>query len=259
VTQQYYPEYNPEYNAGYYPPYAPPRRRRRRWPWVLLVIVLVLAGLLVAADRIALKVAEDRAATTLQTSQHLSQKPDVDIAGFPFLTQLAAGEFDKVTITADDVVVGNTGTTLQIDSVVADLHHVTVSRNLSQVRARTATADARISYAELSRVLGTPVHAGSDGRLVAEPSVTVAGQTVRVTVSARVQASAADGITFVDPDVTVGGVTLPSAVSNAAAAVFSKAISLARLPFDVEVTGVDVTDTALVLHLSGQNLVYMRS
>ncbi|HEY7009683.1 MAG TPA: DUF2993 domain-containing protein [Jatrophihabitantaceae bacterium] len=258
MTQHHQPEYNSGYYSGYYPAYAPPRRRRRRWPWVLLVIVLVLAGLFVAADRIALKVAEGQAATTLQNSQHLSQKPDVDIAGFPFLTQLAAGEFDKVTITADDVVVGS-GPTLQIDSVVADLHHVTVPRDLSQVRARTGTAVARISYTELSRVLGTPVHAGSDGRLVAEPSVTVAGQTVRATVSARVQASATDGITFTDPEVTVASLTLPSSVSNAAAGVFGKAISLAKLPFDVEVTGVDVTDTALVLHLSGQNLVYSRS
>lgn len=242
----------------YYPTYAPPRRRRRRWPWVLLVFLVVLAGLFVAADRIALQVAEDKAATTLQNSQHLTQKPDVVVAGFPFLTQLAAGEFDKVTITADDVVVG-TGRTLQIGSVVVDLHHVTVPRDASQLRARTADARATISYTELSRVLGAPVHAGGDGRLVAEPAATVAGQTVSATVSARVHASAADGITFTDPTVSVGTVTLPSAVSNALANVFPKSISLAGLPFDVQVTGVDVTNAGLVLHLSGRELVYTRS
>jgi hypothetical protein len=40
--------------------------------------------------------------------------------------------------------------------------------------------------------------------------------------------------------------------------VFSRAISLAGLPFHITVTGVSVTDTGLVLHLSGRNLVYQR-
>ena len=76
---------------------------RRRWPIVLLVLLLVLVGLFVAADRIALGLAEDKAATALQSSQNLPQKPDVSVEGFPFLTQLLAGNFGEVVVTADDV------------------------------------------------------------------------------------------------------------------------------------------------------------
>jgi hypothetical protein len=245
---------------GMVQPYSmppPPRRQPKRWPWVLLGIVVLLVALFVAVDRIALHVAEDKAASTLQTSQHLNQEPDVSVAGFPFLTQLAAGEFDEVTITAKDIEVGNG--TLQIASVDVHLHHVTIPRDASSVQARTAQAAGRITYAELSRALGVAVSNGGNGRLVAKPAVTIAGQTYHGTVSAVVHATNNGGITFRDPKVTAGSVSLPDVVSRAFAAVFSKAISLAGLPFNVKVTGADVTSGGVVLRLAGSNLVYQRS
>ena len=244
---------------GYVEYDAPPAvRRRRRWPWVLLVIVLLLGGLFVAADRIALSFAENKAAEALQSSQELQQKPDVSVAGFPFLTQLAAGEFDEITVDARDVQVGS-DRTLRVRSVDVDLHHVTVSNSYTTVHAATATADARIGYDDLSRTLGTQVSSNGDGRLVAKPSVTVLGQTVRGTVSAVVHASSQDGITFTNPKVTVAGVSVPAPVTRALAAVFSKAVSLSGLPFHVRVDGVDATPSALVLHLSGSDLTYRRN
>jgi hypothetical protein len=238
------------------PGYPPPPRRRARWPWVLLGVVVVLAGLFVAADRIARYVAQNKAAETLQSSQHLNTKPDVNVAGFPFLTQLLAGEFDSVTISAHGVDVGNDA--LQIDSIVVHLHHVTVPRDESQVRARTATAQAKIDYDQLSHALGVSVRNGGAGRLVAKPSVTVAGQTFTGTVSAVPHASST-GIRFTDPKVSVGSVQLPDVAARALVRVFSKVISLAGVPFNVRVTGADVTDDGLVLHLVGHNLVYSRS
>lgn len=243
-------------SAPYVMPAAPRRRRRARWPWVLLVIVLVLVGGFVAVDRIALAVAENKAATTLQSSQHLTSKPDVSVAGFPFLTQLVAGQFGEVTITAHGVDVGS-GRPLQISSVIVHLHDVTVPRNLSSVRAKTAQADASVGYPELSDGLGLPVHSGGNGRVVAKPSVTVAGQTISATVSAVVHASSADGITFTGA--RVDGVHVPDVVAGALTKVFSKSISLDGLPFSVRVTGVDARDTGLVLHLAGNNIVYSRN
>lgn len=241
------------------PTAAAPRRpaRRRRWPWVLLSVVVVLAALFVAADRIALAVAENKAATTLQTSQNLRRKPSVSVAGFPFLTQLAAGRFGAVTIRAAGIDVGDQRT-LRIASVTVHLHEVTVPRNYSSVRAQTATADALIDYADLSQTLRTPVSYAGDGKVQARPSVTVLGQTFRGTVEGRVNASSAAGITF--SEVTVGalGVPLPAAASQALAKVFDNAVSLAGLPFGVRVTGLDATPAGLVLHLSGQNLEYRR-
>jgi hypothetical protein len=240
------------------PTYAPPppTRRRRRWPIVLLIVLLVLVGLFVAADRIALGLAEDKAASALQTSQSLPHKPGVSVEGFPFLTQLAAGNFGEIVVTADDVPVGDNA--LNIQRVTVDLHDVTVSDSYSTFHAKTATAQGRVDYDELSHVLKTPVHAGNNDRLVAQPTVHVLGQTFHGTISAHVHASSAHGITFTDPRVSVGNVQLPPVVAHAFARVFARSISLAGLPFRVQVTGADVTPSGLVIQLTGHDLTYQR-
>ncbi len=240
------------------PTYAPPQvRRRRRWPWVLLIVVLVLVGLAVAADRIALSLAEDRAASALQSSQGLSHKPDVTVEGFPFLTQLIAGNFGEVVVSANDVTVGQ-ARDLQINQVVVDLHDVTVPSDYSSVHADTATARGSIGYDAMSRLLGTEVRAGSGGRLIAEPSVHILGQKFTGTVSAVVHASSSRGLTFDNARVSVNGVNVPPVVAHVLAHVFERSISLAGLPFHVQVTGVDVTPDALVIKLAGRDLTYRR-
>ena len=55
----------------------------------LLVALLVLLALLVGADRVAEQVAEGRIADQLRAD--LSSAPQVEIGGFPFLTQALAG------------------------------------------------------------------------------------------------------------------------------------------------------------------------
>ena len=72
-----------------------PRRRRRRWPIILLVTLVVLAGLLVIVDRVAVRYADNQFATQIQ-KQGFSTKPSVSIQGFPFLTQVAARDFKDV-------------------------------------------------------------------------------------------------------------------------------------------------------------------
>lgn len=241
----------------YYAPPPPPVRRRRRWPLVLLILVLVLVGAAVAADRIALGIAEDRAATALQSSQDLNHKPDVTVEGFPFLTQLAAGTFDEIVVSAHDVTVGKAHD-VHLQQVVVDLRDVTVPSDYSTVHAARATADGSFGYDELSHLLGTQVRAGSGGRLIAEPTVHVLGQTFTGTVSAVVHASTGRGLTFDRPRVSVNGVNVPPVVARLLAQVFARTISLAGLPFHIQVTGVAVTPNALVVKLAGRDLTYRR-
>ena len=95
----------------------------------LLVIVLVLLGVLVAADRVAARVAEDRIAAQAApklANYHVTGggQPDVKIGGFPFLTQVLAGRYDKVTIDVahpevDGIQLGRfmlEATTVQVDN-----------------------------------------------------------------------------------------------------------------------------------------------
>lgn len=246
---------------GSVPVLASPRRRRRRRGW--LIALLVLAILLVAADRLGNAVAENQAAKTLQTSQHLADAPSVDIGGFPFLTQLAAGTFGEVTITATGVPIGNADRTLRVAAVTVHLHNVHIARDLSSVRAETATADAVVNYADLSRTLGVQMGFGGAsadgvGRVEATASTTVAGRQVSGTVSAEVRASNTEGLSFVDQQVAVDGLSVPGAVTATLAGVFGAPIPLSHLPFGVNVLRVAADESGVTIRLSGRNLVFHR-
>src|SRR4051812_44061551 len=78
------------------PPAAPWRSRCRACSdrvRALLVVLLLLVGLAVVADRVAVGVAEDRVGEQLAAKGGLAGTPEVDIAGFPFLTQAVAGTY----------------------------------------------------------------------------------------------------------------------------------------------------------------------
>lgn len=237
--------------AGYGPAAYPPPRRRRRWPWALLITLAVLVGLAVAADRVAVLVADNVAGSAIQRSQGLPAEPDVSIEGFPFLTQVAAGEYDSVRVTAHDIPVG----ALNLDTVNVHLHDVTTDGGYDTVHAATATADARVGFADLADTLGVGA-ADSDGAGRVRMAVTAAldGQTVTGSISARVTASAPDGLLFRDLRVQGEGTDV-AGVSEALSAVLQP-VPLAGLPFDVQVTGVAVDADGLVLHLAGRDLTY---
>lgn len=72
----------------------------------LLVMLVLLLGLVIIADRVGAGVAEDRiaqeAANELKKAgATTASEPKVKIGGFPFLTQVLGGNYDKITITAD--------------------------------------------------------------------------------------------------------------------------------------------------------------
>jgi hypothetical protein len=80
--------------------------RGRKIGIALLVMLVVLLGLVVVADRVGAGVAEDRIAQ--QASEELRKAsvttqgdPAVEIGGFPFLTQVLGGTYEKITISAD--------------------------------------------------------------------------------------------------------------------------------------------------------------
>src|SRR5436190_22730650 len=82
------------------------RRRRGRVMFAFLVVFLLLAGLFVAGDRVAAYAAERTIAT--QTKKELAAReittptePIVRVGGFPFLTQMARGKYDRITIHLD--------------------------------------------------------------------------------------------------------------------------------------------------------------
>jgi LmeA-like phospholipid-binding len=127
-------------------------RRGRRWLIALVVVVLVVAGLLVVADRVAVNVAENRLADQAVTAMRerditSADKPGVSIGGFPFLTQVLAGKYQKVTIDVDRPRSGDV--TLDHLTVVANQVHApldTIRSGQGQVTADTVTGTAKMGW-----------------------------------------------------------------------------------------------------------------
>jgi hypothetical protein len=61
----------------------------------LLIVLVVLAILFTAADRISVAVAQSQAASRIQSSKGLNKKPSVSIEGFPFLTSCCRGTWTR--------------------------------------------------------------------------------------------------------------------------------------------------------------------
>ncbi|ATL28808.1 hypothetical protein KY5_3790c [Streptomyces formicae] len=116
---------------------------------ILLIVVVVLGGLFVAADRLAVNFAEGEAADKMRTSEGLSRTPDVSIKGFPFLTQVAGGELDDVEVGIKDYEAKSGSDSLLIDDLTAHMKGVKFSGDYSSATAATATGTARVSYDEL--------------------------------------------------------------------------------------------------------------
>lgn len=82
-------------------------RRRARWPWVVLVIVLVLAALVAAGELVARAVVPNTVRSIVISNLDLpaDQPLDVQVPGM-MLPQLIAGRFDEVRLASDKVTVG---------------------------------------------------------------------------------------------------------------------------------------------------------
>ena len=124
-------------------------RRRHRGLTITAIVVVVLLILLVVADRVAAGIAENEVATQIK-DQGFPVKPKVTIAGFPFLTQLAARDFNLMTITAANVPEGP----LNIASVNATMHGVHINSGFSGATVDQINGTALVTFAGLSHAAG---------------------------------------------------------------------------------------------------------
>jgi hypothetical protein len=153
----------------------------------LLVTLLVLAAAAVGGDRVAEHVAAGRAEDRL--AAHGVTDPQVEVAGFPFLTQLLSRRFGDVSMTGSAVEVNGT----HAERVQVRATDVDVPAS-GDATAGTVRATLLVSYQEVLdraglRGLRMSPAGGGDVRL--RGSVEVLGSTVDVTTVGTVRAHGA--------------------------------------------------------------------
>ncbi|WP_078870985.1 DUF2993 domain-containing protein [Streptomyces caatingaensis] len=172
-------------------------RRRRRNPFAglpraakLLCALSVCAGFLVLADRCAAMYAEKKARQALQEQLHLAAAPQVDIHGFPFLTQVLDKRLERVDVTVPHVAADR----VSLAKVHASARDIRLKGDLPSAVSGAVVGgldgEITLSFADMKRELAASevTFSRRDGTTVgADGTVTVAGQQLRVRARARLR------------------------------------------------------------------------
>ena len=207
----------------------------------LAILVLLVVGLLIVADRVAVLAAERDVASRIEASEHLSSRPDVHIGGFPFLTQLVRGHYDDVEVTVHDLHAGP----LPIDHVTAKLSGARVpfadvlNQDIGEILTDQVKAEVLLSYDDLNNSLHTDhvrLSQGRGGRVHVAASADVAGTTL--SAGADVPAKIDGSALTID---AVGGIQLR--------------VPLPGLPFHTHLNTAKATADGIVVAGSADGLV----
>ena len=240
----------------------------------LVIALLVLAGLLVAADFGAAAVTESVVSRQMRSQLGLVDDPSVRINGFPFLTQAVAGEYGSVDINADRISVGQmreVGVRAQLRNVSAPPLATLIGSGLTTLQAKAAEGTVRIPANDVQRLLpgvvklrieslddGAIEQAIDDGADVTlgdiNPNLAVRlvgtspllGTQAEVSVIAALEL--ADGqIRIVPRDIRLGGgaPALPAAIQQQLRQLFTLRIDPGSLPLDVTPTKLRAVDDGL--------------
>ena len=224
----------------------------------LLIVLVVLAALLVAADRVGVVVAQNRLASEIQQQLDLNAKPDVSIRGIPFLTQAIRGTYKDIRVQLPDVDAGD----VQDLSVNARLQgaHVSLSDalggNVDRIPVDQISGTLLIPYDQLARASGisglTITREGDSLRLTG--SVQVLGRPIKAEAVGRVEVN--DGRIAINAEqAKVAGIPVPTAVLDEAARLLSFRVQPQNLPLNLRITAVHLTDTGLLVDAVSDDVV----
>ncbi|MFI1100834.1 DUF2993 domain-containing protein [Streptomyces melanogenes] len=179
-------------------------RRRRRGPFAalprlakLLFALVVCVGFLVLADRCAAMYAEKKAQRALQDELRLAAAPQVDIHGFPFLTQVLDKHLKRVDVTvphvaADRVTLAKVQASARDIKLTGDLPSDIRSAVIGDLNGRiTLSFDDMNRELTASRLKFSRV---SDDTVGAEGGLSVGGQELRVRARAQVRLVGTSGL-----------------------------------------------------------------
>jgi hypothetical protein len=206
----------------------------------LLVVLLVLVGLLAAGDRIATGFAEHRVGEQIAQRGGLAGTPDVDIRGFPLVTQAIAGTYKEVRIslTAEQLrQPAGTDAEIVLRGVHVPLSKL-ISGTVSELPVDRIDGTATLSYALLAAQLGgdTQLKREGDGLRITR-TVELFGQKLPLTAAGTVTLKGNQ--LLVDVQKAEGaGVEIPPALVGRVSDLLDLRYDIPPLPFGLRLTTV---------------------
>ncbi|MEU9120189.1 DUF2993 domain-containing protein [Streptomyces sp. NPDC048506] len=187
--------------------WSPPNHRRRKRgisrfaavPIVvkLLVAALVCTALLTLSDRFAVLYAQNKAAEKLKEALHLNATPEVDIEGFPFLTQVMDKRVDQVRVTIPDLAADR----VSLAKFEATANDVRLDGDLpTSIKGATIGSmqgSVLLAFDDMNRELGASQVKFSElgpNAVRADGQLPIAGHELRVRAEARIRRAGDRGI-----------------------------------------------------------------
>jgi hypothetical protein len=224
---------------------------------VLLVIVAVLLGIGLLADRAVERWAEGYVADQLTEQAGLQGTPEVDVRGFPFLTQALDGTYEdvRIALTADEL--GQpAGTTADVRLVGV---HIPLSNVLSgdvqEVPVDRIEGTATLSYGLLSDELGGDSTLSRDGDgLRVTKTVELLGYTLPLTASGTVGLDGDELVVDVER-ASGAGVEIPDFLVDQASDLLDLRYQIPALPFGLQLTSVTTAVGGVVVQVEAADTV----
>jgi hypothetical protein len=229
-----------------------------------LIVLVVLLGLLVAADRIGAVLATNAAQRYLAQQAFFDDPPKVELAGFPFLTQAVEGHYDDITVRSAAIELNG------VPAINLDAHLHGVHLSLSDALGGSVhslpvdSVDGSVTFAyaevaQLSQISGLAL-TESDGQLHVSANLTVPDLDVSAAVSGSAAPRIVDGrLVLAVTGLSVAGLTLPAAVLSQLSALLAVPIPIPTLPYGLQVTSLTATPAGLVVDGRATKLVIQRN
>ncbi len=231
------------------------------------MLVAVVLSLLVVADRAGAAVAERVLADELRRSGALPSRPEVDVHGVPFLTQVLRGRYDRIDVVARDVAAGEVaGEPVTVPRLSATLRGAQVplddalAGGVTQVPVRRVDARVLVPFDVVRRssdVADLDVAPEGD-RLRLRGTVRVLGQRVSGSVLSRLAVEDGELVVTAEqfdlPGGAAGGLA-GRLLDRALSGRFDARIPLTGLPYGLRVDGVRVQPDGLAVRASADDTV----
>lgn len=222
-----------------------------------MVVLALVLGLLLLVDRLAVGLAEREVAERLAEQETVQGVPEVDIRGFPFLTQAMGGRYDDVRISLTAAELGQPkGTRAEVTLRGVELPFSNVlSGSVQEVPVERIDGTATLTYALLSEELGADTELAREGDgLRITRTVELLGRDLPLVAAGQVTL---DGdILVIEVDEASGaGIEVPGFLVDRAVDLLDLRYEVPELPFGLELTGVRSADNGVDLRLEATDTV----